>query len=87
MNTIRSRGLAGLLIVWGLFNMAVPLWREAVVMTRTEQLSAAPGTYMAIGLTALIVGLALLQALARIDRLERVTATGERPSTPQVATR
>jgi len=67
--------LAVLLAAWGLFNMGFPLWRAAQITQTTGVFADLPSWHLAVGLTAVIAGLALYVVCERIDELTKHVAS------------
>jgi hypothetical protein len=73
---LRVKGMPWLLIVWGMFNMARPLWKGMQDPFLSQPDSSA---LFAGGLTAVIAGMILLELATRLVNLERNAPEGDSP--------
>ena len=71
MKTWAGRGFAVILMAWGLFNLAVPLWLAAEATQASGSLVELPMSYPGMGLTSFLVGMALWIVLDRVEELAR----------------
>lgn len=76
MKASTPRFLAMLLVVWGLFSMSFPLWRAAQA-THDGVFADLPMSYLAVGIAAVLAGLALYALSARVEELANHVATGK----------
>ncbi len=73
-----SKSLAWILIVWGLFNMLLPFWREVqVASVEGRFVDLGSGAHVPLGLTAVLAGLAIRDLVSRIAELERTGSAAE----------
>lgn len=74
MKTWSGRGLAVILMAWGLVHMAVPLWLAAEATRASGSLAELPMSYPGMGFTSFLVGMALWMVLDRVEELSRELA-------------
>jgi len=74
MKTWAGRGFAVILMAWGLFNMAVPLWLAAEATRTSGSFAELPMSWPGMGLTSFLVGMALWIVLDRVEELARELA-------------
>lgn len=86
MTPAATKALPVLLVIWGLINMAFPLWHALQTVSSDGSVLAADSAHIGVGLTAMIAGLALVALIRRIDEVERA-ARHTRPFTEGSSTR